>query len=302
MLKLYDIKKDYKMPDYVVHALNGISINFRKNELVSILGPSGCGKTTLLNIIGGLDQYTSGDIIVGDISTKNYKDRDWDIYRNHYIGFVFQSYNLIPHLNVLQNVEMGLSISGISRSKRRAMAIAALEKVGLGEQLKKKPAQMSGGQCQRVAIARAIVTNPKIILADEPTGALDTETSKQIMDLLQEISDDRLVIMVTHNPQLAQRYSTRIIELLDGGIISDSNPYDGMPTMIEPVKPIQKEEPVVSKKERLVFGMPVSEYKKLTLAHKSIDRRFYPSLPLPSQFRQLNNEVLRLYFSASILQ
>ena len=276
MLKLYDIKKDYKMPDYVVHALNGISINFRKNELVSILGPSGCGKTTLLNIIGGLDQYTSGDIIVGDISTKNYKDRDWDIYRNHYIGFVFQSYNLIPHLNVLQNVEMGLSISGISRSKRRAMAIAALEKVGLGEQLKKKPAQMSGGQCQRVAIARAIVTNPKIILADEPTGALDTETSKQIMDLLQEISDDRLVIMVTHNPQLAQRYSTRIIELLDGGIISDSNPYDGMPTMIEPVKPIQKEEPVVTKKERLVFGMPVSEYKKLTLAQQAnVRKEFY---------------------------
>ena len=276
MLKLYDIRKEYKLPDYVVHALNGVSINFRQSELVSILGPSGCGKTTLLNIIGGLDKYTSGDIIVGDVSTKNFKDRDWDTYRNHYIGFVFQSYNLIPHLNVLQNVEMGLSISGISKSKRKQMAIAALEKVGLGEQLKKKPSQMSGGQCQRVAIARAIVTNPKIILADEPTGALDTETSTQIMDLLQEISDDRLVIMVTHNPQLAQRYSSRIIELLDGGIISDSNPYDGMPTMIEPVKPIQKDVPEIKKRERLVFGMPANNFRKLTLAQQAnVRKEFY---------------------------
>lgn len=227
MLKLHDISKDYILPSNTVHALKGVNINFRKSELVSILGPSGCGKTTLLNIIGGLDEYTSGELIVNDVSTKEYKARDWDTYRNHYVGFVFQSYNLIPHLNVLQNVEIALSISGISRNKRKTMAIAALEKVGLGEQLKKKPSQMSGGQCQRVAIARALVTNPKIILADEPTGALDTETSKQIMDLLQEVSKERLVIMVTHNPQLAQTYSTRIIELLDGSITSDSNPYEG---------------------------------------------------------------------------
>ena len=271
MLKLFDIKKDYVLPSNTVHALKGVSINFRKSELVSILGPSGCGKTTLLNIIGGLDKYSSGDLIVNGTSTKEYKDRDWDIYRNHYIGFVFQSYNLIPHLNVLQNVEIALTISGVSRSQRKAMATAALEKVGLANELKKKPSQISGGQCQRVAIARALVNNPRIILADEPTGALDTETSVQIMDLLQEISDDRLVIMVTHNPQLAQKYSTRIIELLDGTVISDSNPYDGMPVMIEPVKPIEQEK----KEDVFVYGMKEAEFKALTPMKQAQVKRQY---------------------------
>lgn len=235
MLKLVNIIKDYRMADDVVHAVKGISLNFRKSEFVSILGPSGCGKTTLLNIIGGLDQYTDGDLIINDKSTKEFKSRDWDAYRNRSIGFVFQSYNLIPHLNVLQNVELALTISGVSRSKKKKLAAQALERVGLGNQLKKKPNQMSGGQMQRVAIARAIVNDPEIILADEPTGALDTKTSEQVMDLLQEIADNRLVIMVTHNPELAQRYSTRIIELMDGEVVADSNPYDGMPTMIAPV-------------------------------------------------------------------
>lgn len=235
MLKLVNIVKDYRMADSVVHAVKGVNLNFRKSEFVSILGPSGCGKTTLLNIIGGLDQYTDGDLIINDRSTKEFKSRDWDAYRNRSIGFVFQSYNLIPHLNVLQNVELALTISGVSRSKKKKLAIEALERVGLGGQLKKKPNQMSGGQMQRVAIARAIVNNPEIILADEPTGALDTKTSEQVMDLLQEIADNRLVIMVTHNPELAQRYSTRIIELMDGEVIADSNPYDGMPTVLSPV-------------------------------------------------------------------
>ena len=235
MLKLVNIIKDYRMADSVVHAVKGVSLNFRKSEFVSILGPSGCGKTTLLNIIGGLDQYTDGDLIINDKSTKEFKSRDWDAYRNRSIGFIFQSYNLIPHLNVLQNVELALTISGVSRKKKRKLAVDALERVGLGGQLRKKPNQMSGGQMQRVAIARAIVNNPEIILADEPTGALDTKTSEQVMDLLQEIADDRLVIMVTHNPELAQRYSTRIIELTDGEVIADSNPYDGMPTVLSPV-------------------------------------------------------------------
>lgn len=235
MLKLVNIVKDYRMADSVVHAVKGVNLNFRKSEFVSILGPSGCGKTTLLNIIGGLDQYTDGDLIINDRSTKEFKSRDWDAYRNRSIGFVFQSYNLIPHLNVLQNVELALTISGVSRSKKKKLATEALERVGLGGQLKKKPNQMSGGQMQRVAIARAIVNNPEIILADEPTGALDTKTSEQVMDLLQEIADNRLVIMVTHNPELAQRYSTRIIELMDGEVIADSNPYDGMPTVLSPV-------------------------------------------------------------------
>lgn len=241
MLKLVDIVKDYRMADSVVHALKGISINFRKSEFVSVLGPSGCGKTTLLNIIGGLDKYTDGDLIINDKSTKDFKSRDWDAYRNRSIGFVFQSYNLIPHLNILQNVELALTISGVSRKRKRAIAVQALERVGLGNQLKKKPNQMSGGQMQRVAIARAIVNNPEIILADEPTGALDSKTSEQVMDLLQEIADNKLVIMVTHNPELAARYSTRIIELTDGEVISDSNPYDGLPTVLSPVAPIADE-------------------------------------------------------------
>ena len=224
MLELRGIKKIYPAGQDFVQALKGIDLQFRKNEFVSILGPSGCGKTTMLNIIGGLDQYTEGDLIINGTSTKCYKNRDWDTYRNHSIGFVFQSYNLIPHQSVLQNVELALTLSGVSKKERRARAKVALEQVGLGDQLKKKPGEMSGGQMQRVAIARALVNNPDIILADEPTGALDTETSLQVMDLLQEVAKERLVIMVTHNPELAERYSTRIIRMLDGVIIGDSNP------------------------------------------------------------------------------
>ena len=224
MLELKNIKKDYPAGNSKVSALKGISLNFRKNEFVSILGPSGCGKTTMLNIIGGLDQYTSGDLIINGRSTKGFNDRDWDSYRNHSIGFVFQSYNLIPHQSVLQNVEIALSLSGVSKSERKRRAKEALEMVGLADQLKKKPGEMSGGQMQRVAIARAIVNNPDIILADEPTGALDTETSVQVMEILKDISKDRLVIMVTHNPELAEKYSTRIIRMLDGVITGDSSP------------------------------------------------------------------------------
>ena len=225
MLKLENIVKEYDSGDVKVSALKGVSVEFRKSEFVSILGPSGCGKTTLLNIIGGLDRYTTGDLIISGRSTKEYKDSDWDTYRNHTIGFVFQSYNLIPHQSVLANVELALTLSGVSRAERREKARVALEKVGLGDQLNKKPNQMSGGQMQRVAIARALVNNPEILLADEPTGALDTETSVQIMELLKEISQDRLVVMVTHNPDLAEEYSTRIIKLVDGKITDDSNPY-----------------------------------------------------------------------------
>ena len=224
MLELKQIVKDYPAGNGTVNALKGIDLRFRKNEFVSILGPSGCGKTTMLNIIGGLDQYTSGDLVISGRSTKDFKDRDWDSYRNHSIGFVFQSYNLIPHQSVLQNVELALTLSGVSRRERRARARQALQDVGLGDQLNKRPGEMSGGQMQRVAIARALVNNPDIILADEPTGALDTETSVQVMDILKEISKDRLVIMVTHNPDLAQRYSTRIIRMLDGVITDDSMP------------------------------------------------------------------------------
>lgn len=225
MLELNDIKKDYVSGSTTVSALKGINLRFRDCEFVSILGQSGCGKTTMLNIIGGLDKYTSGDLKINGVSTKNYKDRDWDFYRNNSIGFVFQSYNLIPHQTVLSNVELALTLSGVSKAERKKRAIEALEKVGLGEQIHKKPNQMSGGQMQRVAIARALVNNPDILLADEPTGALDTETSVQIMELLKEISKDRLIIMVTHNPELAKDYSTRIVRLLDGVITDDSDPY-----------------------------------------------------------------------------
>ena len=225
MLELKNIVKDYYTGNLVTHALKGVSINFRRNEFVSILGPSGCGKTTLLNIIGGLDRYTSGDLIIEGKSTKEYKDRDWDTYRNHSIGFVFQSYNLIMHQSILGNVELALTISGVSKKDRRERAKKALEQVGLGEYITKMPNQLSGGQMQRVAIARALVNNPEILLADEPTGALDSETSVQIMDLLKEIASDRLVIMVTHNPDLAKAYSTRIINLSDGLVIGDSNPF-----------------------------------------------------------------------------
>jgi len=225
MLELNDIKKDYVSGSTTVSALKGINLRFRDCEFVSILGQSGCGKTTMLNIIGGLDKYTSGDLKINGVSTKNYKDRDWDFYRNNSIGFVFQSYNLILHQTVLSNVELALTLSGVSKTERKRRAIEALEKVGLGEQIHKKPNQMSGGQMQRVAIARALVNNPDILLADEPTGALDTETSIQIMELLKEISKDRLIIMVTHNPELAKDYSTRIVRLLDGVITDDSDPY-----------------------------------------------------------------------------
>ncbi len=224
LLELKNIKKDYPAGNGTVNALKGIDLQFRSSEFVAILGPSGCGKTTTLNIIGGLDQYTSGDLIINGKSTKDFKDRDWDTYRNHSVGFVFQSYNLIPHQSVLQNVELALSLSGVSKNERRKRAKEALEKVGLGDQLRKKPGEMSGGQMQRVAIARAIVNNPDIILADEPTGALDSETSLQVMDILKEISKDRLIIMVTHNPDLAEKYATRTIRMLDGVIQSDSNP------------------------------------------------------------------------------
>ena len=226
MLKLKNIRKDYLAGESTVHALKGIDLEFRENEFVAILGHSGCGKTTLLNIIGGLDQYTAGDLIINGKSTTHFTDGDWDSYRNHSIGFVFQSYNLIPHQTVLSNVELALTLSGVGKSERRARAKEALEKVGLGDQLYKKPNQMSGGQMQRVAIARALVNNPDILLADEPTGALDSDTSVQIMDLLKEISRDKLIIMVTHNPDLAQGYASRIIRLKDGLIVDDSDPYD----------------------------------------------------------------------------
>ncbi len=224
MLELKQIKKDYPAGGETVHALKGVSLRFRDSEFVSILGPSGCGKTTMLNIIGGLDQYSEGDLVINGISTRNYRDRDWDTYRNHSVGFVFQTYNLIPHQSVLQNVELALTLSGVSKAERRRRAKEALESVGLGDQLKKRPSEMSGGQMQRVAIARAIVNDPDIILADEPTGALDSETSVQVMEILKEISHDRLVIMVTHNPELAEQYSTRIVRMLDGEITDDSAP------------------------------------------------------------------------------
>ena len=226
MLQLKNIVKDYVSGDTTVQALKGIDITFRDSEFVSILGQSGCGKTTLLNIIGGLDQYTSGDLIINGRSTTKYKDSDWDTYRNHTIGFVFQSYNLIPHQSVLSNVELALTLSGVSKAERRKRAVEVLEKVGLGDQIHKKPNQMSGGQMQRVAIARALVNNPDILLADEPTGALDSATSIQIMELLKEISKDRLIIMVTHNPELAEKYSSRIVRLLDGKVTDDTMPYE----------------------------------------------------------------------------
>ena len=225
MLQIKNISKQYKTGDLVQNALNDVSLNFRDNEFVSILGPSGSGKTTLLNIIGGLDRYDSGDLIINNVSTKNYKDRDWDSYRNHTIGFVFQSYNLIPHQTVLANVELALTIGGISKKERKKRALRALDEVGLKEQAHKRPNQMSGGQMQRVAIARALVNNPDILLADEPTGALDTETSVQVMELLKKVAHDRLVIMVTHNPELAEEYSTRIVKLKDGKILDDSDPF-----------------------------------------------------------------------------
>lgn len=224
MLELREIVKEYYTQDETVRALKGVSVKFRESEFVSILGPSGCGKTTLLNIVGGLDRYTSGDLIINGKSTTKFTDKDWDTYRNHSIGFVFQSYNLIPHQTVLENVELALTLSGVKAAERRERAKAVLEKVGLGSKINARPNQLSGGQMQRVAIARALINNPDILLADEPTGALDSKTSVQIMDLLKEISSEMLIIMVTHNPELAEKYSSRIIRLLDGELVGDDNP------------------------------------------------------------------------------
>lgn len=255
MLELKNIVKDYETGGEVVHALKGISIKFRDSEFVSILGPSGCGKTTTLNIIGGLDRFNDGDLIINGRSTKDYSDRDWDTYRNHSVGFVFQSYNLIPHQSALANVELALTLSGVSKSERTKRAKEALEKVGLGNQLKKKPGQMSGGQMQRVAIARALVNDPEILLADEPTGALDTETSVQIMEILKEISKDRLIIMVTHNPELAETYSTRIVKFIDGKMTDDSNPFDGEYVPSENDENVNKSK---TKKTTMSFGTALS--------------------------------------------
>lgn len=265
MLELKNIKKDYPGGGETVQALKGISLQFRKSEFVSILGPSGCGKTTMLNIIGGLDQYTEGDLVINGKSTKDFKDRDWDAYRNHSVGFVFQSYNLIPHQTVLQNVELALTLSGVGKSERRSRAKKALEQVGLGSQLKKKPSEMSGGQMQRVAIARAIVNNPDIVLADEPTGALDTETSLQVMEILKEISKDRLVIMVTHNPNLAERYSTRIVRMLDGLITDDSAPLSE-----EEIKKEQEEDKVKTEREKKVKKPSMSLSTSFGLSLKNL--------------------------------
>ena len=252
MLQLKNITKNYVVGDSSVQALDGVSIQFRESEFVSILGPSGCGKTTLLNIIGGLDRYTDGDLIINGKSTKTFRDSDWDSYRNHRIGFVFQSYNLIPHQTVLSNVELALTLSGVSKEERRQRAIEVLKQVGLGDQLDKKPSQMSGGQMQRVAIARALVNNPDILLADEPTGALDTQTSIQIMEILKEISRDKLIIMVTHNPELAETYSTRIIKVLDGKVLSDSDPYEAPAEVAveAPAEVVAVEAPVAKKKDK----------------------------------------------------
>ena len=247
MLLLKKITKDYVMGSETVNALKGVSISFRKNEFVSILGQSGCGKTTLLNIIGGLDRYTTGDLVINGTSTKDYEDRDWDTYRNHSIGFVFQSYNLIPHLTIIENVALALTIGGLEYSKRKERAKEVLIKVGLEDKLTKKPNELSGGQMQRVAIARALVNEPDIILADEPTGALDSDTSVQIMELLKEIAKDKLVIMVTHNPELAYKYSTRIIKMLDGHVIDDTNPFEEV--IEKNVETVEENEKITRKKK-----------------------------------------------------
>ena len=238
MLQLINIEKKYTTGDLTQAALNGVSLNLRDSEFVAILGPSGSGKTTLLNIIGGLDRYDSGELIINGISTRRYTDRDWDSYRNHTVGFVFQSYNLIPHQTVLANVELALTISGVSGAERRRRAAEALRQVGLGDQLHKRPTEMSGGQMQRVAIARALVNNPDILLADEPTGALDSETSIQVMELLKDVAKDRLVVMVTHNPELAEQYANRIVRLRDGAITDDTRPFEPDDTKLAP--PIHK--------------------------------------------------------------
>lgn len=263
MLRLKDIVKTYQVADTEVHALKGINLSFRKNEFVSILGPSGCGKTTTLNIIGGLDKYTSGDLFINGVSTKEFSDRNWDVYRNHRVGFIFQAYNLIPHQTILQNVELALTIAGISKEEREERSKKALDEVGLGGQYNKKPNQLSGGQCQRVAIARALVNNPEILLADEPTGALDSETSVQIMELIKKIALDRLVIMVTHNPELAEKYSTRIVRLKDGEVIEDSNPFNEEDEINE-VNEIRKAEASEKEAEIIENRKPKKEKAKMS--------------------------------------
>ena len=258
MLILKDIVKDYVTGDTTVRAMRHISVNFRENEFVAILGPSGCGKTTMLNVIGGLDRYTSGDLIINGKSTKTFTDENWDTYRNHSVGFVFQNYNLIPHQTVLANVELALTLSGVSKKERRDRALEALRRVGLEEQANKRPTQMSGGQMQRVAIARALINNPDIILADEPTGALDSETSVQIMELLKEISGDKLIIMVTHNPELAYQYANRIVGMLDGEIVNDSNPFEPQDEDFENEKKKAEEEKAKGKKPSMSMGTAFS--------------------------------------------
>ena len=300
MLKLSEIKKVYEVGDLKVEALKGININFRKSEFVSILGPSGCGKTTLLNIIGGLDKYTSGDLIINGKSTKQYKDRDWDTYRNHTIGFVFQSYNLIPHQTVLENVELALTLSGVSKKERREKAIEVLTKVGLKDKIKNRPNQLSGGQMQRVAIARALVNNPDIILADEPTGALDSTTSVQVMELLKEISKDKLIVMVTHNPELAEKYSTRTIKLLDGKLISDSNPLTD-----EELDEINKNSTNVQSLNVINSNIDKKELKKIQKAEKIKNRKSKMSIftALSLSFKNLltkKGRTLLVSFAGSI--
>ncbi|MGM9972389.1 MAG: ATP-binding cassette domain-containing protein [Anaeroplasmataceae bacterium] len=262
MLRLENIVKTYKVGDQEVKALKGLSLSFRKSEFVSILGPSGCGKTTTLNIIGGLDKYTSGDLVINGKSTSEYNDRDWDIYRNHRVGFIFQSYNLIPHQTILENVELALTIAGVSKAERIERSKKALEEVGLGNQLNKKPNQLSGGQCQRVAIARALVNDPEILLADEPTGALDTQTSIQIMELIKKISLNRLVIMVTHNPELAEQYSTRIVRLLDGQLVSDTNPYKPEDEIEEVKKSLEEEKYLITEETSNLTPKEIKKYNK----------------------------------------
>lgn len=281
MLKLYNITKEYKVEEDSVLALNNVSIEFRQNEFVAILGPSGCGKTTLLNIVGGLDRYTSGDIQIDGVSTKEYDDVDWDTYRNRRIGFVFQSYNLIPHLNILKNVSMSLTLAGVEKEERKARAMEALRKVGLEKQAKKNPNQLSGGQMQRVAIARALVNNPEIILADEPTGALDSESGIQVMDLLKEVAEDRLVIMVTHNPQLAEEYATRIVYLKDGEVEGDTMPYDSQEEKAEVVEQIEQapqEEVVQVVEEKKACGCKEGKVAKFFAQLNEKSRQFRASL------------------------